>query len=59
MSFEFLAPDAAQPFKGATPAMRSPIEWEHRDAGAQLGERAGWHVVSDYGAPAQGGRRLP
>jgi heterotetrameric sarcosine oxidase gamma subunit len=52
MKFEFLAPDAAQAFNGAPPALRSPIEWAHRDAGARAGERAGWRSVSDYGDPA-------
>ena len=51
MSFEFLAPDARRPAAGgAPPPQRSPIEWAHLDAGAELGERAGWQVVVDYGA---------
>ena len=33
MSFEFLAPDAAQAPAATRPAQRSPIEWAHRDAG--------------------------
>lgn len=49
MTLEFLAPDAAEPFDGAAPATRSPIEWVHRDAGAELSERAGWRVVARYG----------
>ncbi len=52
MTFEFLAPDTAEPFDGAAPALRSPIEWAHRDAGAVAGERAGWSLVADYGDPA-------
>jgi glycine cleavage system aminomethyltransferase T len=51
MNFEFLAPDAAGAVGGGRPALRSPIEYAHRDAGARLGERAGWNVVSDYGEP--------
>jgi glycine cleavage system aminomethyltransferase T len=51
MSFEFLAPDAAQPVNGSRPALRSPIEWTLRDQGANFAERAGWRVVSDYGDP--------
>jgi heterotetrameric sarcosine oxidase gamma subunit len=50
MSFEFLAPDAALSADGSRPALRSPIEWEHRDAGAEFGERAGWRFVTGYGA---------
>ena len=51
MSFEFLAPDEVGPGPGgAPPPQRSPIEWAHLDAGARLGERAGWQVVIDYGA---------
>jgi len=49
MSFEFLAPDAAQPVDGRSPLLRSPIEWGLRDQGANFGERAGWRVVTDYG----------
>jgi glycine cleavage system aminomethyltransferase T len=52
MSFEFLAPDAAQPVNGSRPALRSPIEWTLRDQGANFTERAGWRVVTDYGNPA-------
>jgi glycine cleavage system aminomethyltransferase T len=51
MSFEFLAPDAAVAFDGAMPALRSPVEWVHRDASASYSERAGWHLVADYGNP--------
>ena len=51
MTFEFLAPDAAEPFGGTAPALRSPIEWTHRDAAAELVERAGWRSVADYGDP--------
>ena len=51
MSFEFLAPDEVGPGPGgAPPPQRSPIEWAHLDAGARLGERAGWQVVIDYGS---------
>ena len=50
MSFEFLAPDAAAIFEGVAPTLRSPIEWAHRDAGAELGELSGWSVVTGYGA---------
>lgn len=49
MSFEFLAPDAASRFAGGRPPKRSPIEWQHRGAGARITERAGWNVVSGYG----------
>jgi heterotetrameric sarcosine oxidase gamma subunit len=49
MSFEFLAPDAAHG-DGEAPAARSPIEWVHRGAGARIAERAGWRVVTGYGA---------
>src|SRR5262249_652754 len=49
MSFEFLAPDAAQPVDGRSPLLRSPIEWGLRDQGANFAERAGWRVVTDYG----------
>ena len=51
MSFEFLAPDAAEPVNGDRPALRSPIEWAHRERGARFGERAGWRVVTDFGSP--------
>ena len=51
MSFEFLAPDQAEAVDGTTPALRSPIEWEHRDQGASFTDRAGWRVVSDFGNP--------
>lgn len=51
MSFEFLAPDAAQPVNGTRPSLRSPIEWTLRDQGANFAERAGWRVVTDYGNP--------
>ncbi len=50
MSFEFLAPDAARAVDGKQPAMRSPIEWTHRASGAELDHRAGWRVVTGYGA---------
>ena len=53
MSFEFLAPDTAVAFEGDAPWMRSPIEWTHRDAGAEFGERAGWRVVARYGDAAE------
>lgn len=49
MSFEFIAPDAAEPANGVAPARRSPIEWALRDRGAKFTERAGWRVVTDYG----------
>ena len=51
MSFEFLAPDAAQPLNGSRPALRSPIEWTLRDQGAKFTERAGWRMATDYGNP--------
>ncbi len=51
--FEFLAPGAAVPFEGVAPALRSPIEWQHREAGAELAELDGWRVVASYGAPEQ------
>jgi glycine cleavage system aminomethyltransferase T len=51
MSFEFLAADAtAVAVDGERPEPRSPIEWEHRAAKARLGTRAGWRVVTGYGA---------
>ena len=53
MSFEFLAPDAAEPVNGTRPALRSPIEWELREQGANFAERAGWRVVTDYGDPVR------
>jgi glycine cleavage system aminomethyltransferase T len=52
MSFEFIAPDAAQPVNGTRPALRSPIEWALRDQGANFTERAGWRMVTDYGNPS-------
>jgi aminomethyltransferase len=51
MSFEFLAPDAAQTINGTAPALRSPIEWALRQRGANFADRAGWRVVTDYGNP--------
>jgi len=53
MSFEFLAPDAAEPVDGTRPALRSPIEWELREQGANFADRAGWRVVTDYGNAAR------
>jgi glycine cleavage system aminomethyltransferase T len=50
MSFEFLAPDATTVVDGQPPAARSPIEWVHRGAGAELADRAGWRTVTGYGA---------
>jgi glycine cleavage system aminomethyltransferase T len=50
MSFEFLAADATTLVAGERPAPRSPIEWAHRAANARIGTRAGWRVVSGYGA---------
>jgi len=47
MSFEFLAPDAAEPVNGTVPLLRSPIEWTLRDQGANFTERAGWRVATD------------
>jgi len=52
MSFEFLAPDAVEAVNGTMPALRSPIEWELREQGANFTDRAGWRVVTDYGDPA-------
>jgi len=52
MSFEFLAPDAAEPVNGTLPTLRSPIEWTLRDQGANFTERAGWRVATDYGNPS-------
>ena len=52
MSFEFLAPDAAEPVNGTLPLLRSPIEWTLRDQGANFTERAGWRVATDYGNPS-------
>jgi heterotetrameric sarcosine oxidase gamma subunit len=42
-NLEFLSPAAAKR------AARSPIEWMHRAAGAELAERAGWRVVASFG----------
>jgi len=53
MSFEFLAPDAAEPVDGTRPALRSPIEWELREQGANFADRGGWRVVTDYGDAAR------
>ncbi len=53
MSFEFLAPDAAEPSNGTRPALRSPIEWTLRDQGANFAFRAGWRVVTDYREPGK------
>ena len=50
MTLEFLAPDSATPFNGARPELRSPIEWVHRERGADFGDRDGWRVVTGYGA---------
>jgi len=50
MSFEFLAADAATVVDGVRPEPRSPIEWAHRDAGAQIGSQDGWRIVTGYGA---------
>lgn len=47
-TLEFLAADAASGEAG--PLARSPIEWAHRDAGAEFNERVGWRVVAGYGA---------
>ena len=52
MSFEFLAPDAAEPVNGTLPLLRSPIEWTLRDQGANFIERAGWRIATDYGNPS-------
>jgi glycine cleavage system aminomethyltransferase T len=49
MSFEFLAPDAAEPVNGRRPTGRSPIEWTHRELKAAFAERAGWRIVTGYG----------
>jgi glycine cleavage system aminomethyltransferase T len=51
VSFEFLAPDSAVAFAGSTPPRRSQIESEHVDQDANLAQRAGWNVVTDYGDP--------
>ena len=51
MSFEFLAPDQAARTNGSGPALRSPIEWVHLEAGANLAQRDGWNIVGDYGDP--------
>ena len=53
MTLEFLAPDSATPFNGARPELRSPIEWVHRERGAELADRGGWRVVTGYGAPSR------
>jgi glycine cleavage system aminomethyltransferase T len=50
MTLEFLAPDSATPFNGARPELRSPIESVHRERGAEFAARAGWRVVTGYGA---------
>ncbi|MFN8159988.1 MAG: hypothetical protein U0R52_02930 [Solirubrobacterales bacterium] len=51
MSFEFLAPDAPAG-EAEAPRPRSPIEWSHRKAGAELGELGGWSVVEGFGSDA-------
>lgn len=51
MSFEFLAPDQARDLGGREATARSPIEWAHLEAGAQLGGLAGWNLIFDYGGP--------
>jgi glycine cleavage system aminomethyltransferase T len=43
-TLEFLSPATAER------AARSPIEWMHRDAGAELAQRAGWRVAAAFGA---------
>ena len=53
MTLEFLAPDSATPFSGASPELRSPIEWVHRELGAELADRGGWRVVKGYGATSR------
>ena len=53
MTLEFLAPDSATPFNGASPELRSPIEWVHRELGAELADRGGWRVVKGYGATSR------
>ena len=53
MTLEFLAPDSATPFNGARPELRSPIEWVHRERGAELADRGGWRVVTGYGATSR------
>ena len=62
MSFEFLAPDAARPLDGEAPALRSPIEWAHRDAGARTsptGPAGGsWPTTANREAEAAACRRL-
>ena len=42
----------------ARSVLRSPIEWIHRDAGAELGERAGWRWSPATARPRRA-RRLP
>src|SRR5262249_44491627 len=44
-------PDAVEPYNGERPVLRSPIDSTLRDHGANITERAGWHVVTDYGQP--------
>ena len=53
MTLEFLAPDSATPFNGASPELRSPIEWAHRERGAEFAVRGGWRVVTGYGATSK------
>ena len=50
MSFEFLAADVATASGEVRPLARSPIEWAQRSVGAEFDERAGWRVVTGYGA---------
>jgi glycine cleavage system aminomethyltransferase T len=49
-ALDFLSPDTATAFRGEAPPLRSTIEWTHREAGAELVERAGWQAVQSYGA---------
>jgi glycine cleavage system aminomethyltransferase T len=51
MSFEFLAPDAAQRDERFAPILRSPVERDLRRAGARIQERDGWNVAADFGDP--------
>lgn len=53
MTLEFLAPDWATPYNGASPELRSPIEWAHRERGAEFAARGGWRVVTGYGVTSR------
>jgi heterotetrameric sarcosine oxidase gamma subunit len=54
VSFEFLAPDTAEPAGGRTPIARSPMERAARRAGARFEVRDGWNVAVGYASQGAG-----